>query len=114
MKTHYIEVVTNAVDEQRKILERVHGLSFGSEIQDLGGARVAETTDGVLIGIRPPLAEHELPITRTYFEVDDITQSIKAAEAAGGRVAYPPTVQGDTGTWAIYSLDDTQHGLWQR
>ena len=29
-------------------------------------------------------------------------------------IAYPPTQQGDTGTWAIYILGDVQFGLWQR
>ena len=35
------------------------------------------------------------------------------AEAAGAVIAYPPTRQGDTGTWAIYILGGVQVGLWQ-
>ena len=38
----------------------------------------------------------------------------KAAEAVGAVIAYPPTKQGETGTWAIYILDGMQYGLWQR
>ena len=114
MKAHYVEIVSAAVDRQRKALAQVHGLSFGPEVQDLGGARVAKTADGVLIGVRAPLAEHEQPITRVYFAVDDIAESVKAAEAAGALIAYPPTEQGETGTWAIYILDGIQYGLWQR
>ena len=40
-------------------------------------------------------------------------ETIEEAEAAGAIVAYPPTRQGDTGTWAIYILGDLQVGLWQ-
>jgi predicted enzyme related to lactoylglutathione lyase len=95
-------------------LERIHGLTFGPAVADLGQARVAEAADGCLIGVRAPLAEHEQPIMRTYVEVEDIVRVIQEAEAAGAMVAYPPTQQGDTGTWAIYFLGDVQFGLWQR
>ena len=113
MKTHYVEIVSDSVDSQLEVLEQVHGLSFGPEDQDLGLARVAKTASGMLIGVRAPLAEHEQPITRVYFEVDDITKAVEAAEAAGALIAYPPTRQGETGTWAIYILDGIQYGLWQ-
>ena len=111
---HYLEIVTDDVAAQCAALERVHGLSFGPPVADLGQARVAEAPDGSLIGVRAPLAEHEQPITRTYLEVEDIASAVADAEAAGGVIAYPPTQQGDTGTWAIYILGDLQFGLWQR
>lgn len=114
MRVHYVEIVSKAVDEQRKVLEQVHGLSFGPEDQDLGQAKVAKTADGTLIGVRAPLADHEQPIVRIYFAVDDITEAVRAAEAAGAVIAYPPTKQGETGTWAIYILDGIQYGLWQQ
>lgn len=114
MKVHYVEVVCKSVEKQCKTLERVHGLKFGDPNPALGQARVAETPDGSLIGIRAPLAEHEQPITRTYFAVEDLAKAVKDAEAEGAMIAYPPTKQGDTGTWAIYILDDTQYGLWQK
>ena len=114
MQAHYVEIVSKTVDKQCKALELVHGLSFGPEVQDLGQARVAKTANGVLIGVRAPLAEHEQPIVRIYYAVDDITQAVKAAEAAGAVIAYPPTEQGETGTWAIYIVDGIQYGLWQR
>ena len=63
--------------------------------------------------MRAPLAEHEQPIVRTYMAVDDIQAAVEQAEAAGAVIAYPPTQQGDTGTWAIYILGDIQMGLWQ-
>jgi predicted enzyme related to lactoylglutathione lyase len=114
MRIHYLEIVCRDVAAQCTALERVHGLSFGPAVADLGLARVAKTSDGSLIGVRAPLAEHEQPITRTYLTVDDIARAVKEAEANGAVIAYPPTQQGDTGTWAIYSLGDVQLGLWQR
>lgn len=114
MQAHYVEIVSNTVDNQCKALEHVHGLSFGPEVQDLGQAKVAKTANGTMIGVRAPLAEHEQPIVRVYFAVNDITEAIRAAETAGAMIAYPPTKQGETGTWAIYILDGIQYGLWQQ
>jgi predicted enzyme related to lactoylglutathione lyase len=114
MQIHYVEIVCREVSAQCAALERVHGLSFGPPVGDLGQARVAEAPDGSLIGVRAPLAEHEQPIVRTYLEVEDIARAVKEVEAAGGVIAYPPTKQGETGTWAIYSLGDVQLGLWKR
>jgi predicted enzyme related to lactoylglutathione lyase len=114
MRIHYLEIVCHDVAAQCAALERVHGLSFGPAVADLGQARVASASDGSLIGVRAPLAEHEQPIVRTYLEVENIARAVKEAEAAGGVIAYAPTQQGDTGTWAIYFLGDVQLGLWQR
>jgi len=114
MKVHYLEIVCGDVAAQCAVFEQVHGLSFGPEVADLGNARVAEAPDGSLIGVRAPLAQHEQPIVRTYLEVDDIEKAVREAESAGAMIAYPPTQQGETGTWAIYILGDVQMGLWQR
>lgn len=111
---HYLEIVTDDVDALCATYEKVHGLKFGSEDADLGQARVATQADGSRIGIRKPLAEHEQPILRTYLEVDDIAAAVKKAEEGGAVIAYPPTKQGDSGTWAIFIQADLQHGLWQK
>lgn len=113
VRVHYLEIVSKDVAAQCAVLEQTHGLSFGPEHADLGGARVAERPDGTLVGVRAPLAEHDTPITRSYFAVDDIAAAVAAAEAAGAMIAYGPIQQGDTGTWAIYFLGDAQIGLWQ-
>ncbi|MEL7059887.1 MAG: hypothetical protein AAGN46_07665 [Acidobacteriota bacterium] len=113
-RVHYTEIVCNDVAEHIAALEQVHGLSFGPPMADLGLAQVAKAPDGRLIGVRAPLAEHETPIIRTYVEVADIAGAVEKAAAAGAVIAYPPTQQGDTGTWAIYILGDLQFGLWQR
>lgn len=113
-RIHYLEIVTPDVTTQCAALERLHELTFGPPVADLGQARVAQAPDGSLIGVRAPLAEHEQPIVRTYLEVEDIAQAVQEVEAAGGVVAYPPTRQGETGTWAIYFVGGVQMGLWQR
>jgi predicted enzyme related to lactoylglutathione lyase len=114
MRIHYLEIVCQDVDEQCAALERVYGVSFGEPVAELGQARVAKLPDGRLVGVRAPMAEHEQPIVRTYVEVEDIARAVEDAEAAGAMIAYPPTRQGDTGTWAIYILGGVQMGLWQQ
>lgn len=110
---HYLEIVTPDVESTCALYEELHGLSFGPPDQDLGGARVAEGPGGSLVGVRAPLAEHEEPILRTYLAVDDIEMAAKAAEERGATLAYPPTRQGERGTFAIFFEGGVQHGLWQ-
>ena len=70
--------------------------------------------DGTQLGIRAPMADHEEPVTRPYWLVDDIDAALAAAEEAGGMVAHPPLEIPGVGTFAIYFLGDTQHGLWKK
>jgi predicted enzyme related to lactoylglutathione lyase len=114
MAVHYLEIVSTDVDTLTALNQRMHGLSFGPPDLDLGQARVATRTDGTLVGIRKPLAAHEQPIMRTYLAVEDIQQAVKKAEDSGATIAYPPTRQGQRGTFAIVIQGDVQHGLWQR
>jgi predicted enzyme related to lactoylglutathione lyase len=113
MAIHYLEIVSNEVDTLTALYERVHGLSFGQPDPDLGQARVATMADGTIVGIRKPLAAHEQPIMRTYLVVEDIQQAAKHAEELGALIAYPPTRQGQQGTFAIVIHAGVQHGLWQ-
>lgn len=113
MHVHYLEFVCRDADQQCALFERTNGLTFGPAEPDLGNARVATGANGTRIAVREPLAEHEQPIVRPYFAVDDIAAAVADAEAAGAVIAYPPTQQGETGTWAIYILNDLQVGLWQ-
>ena len=114
MNIHYLEIVTNDVDSLCAAYERIHALSFGPEDPDLGQARVAVRPDGSLVGIRKPLAEHEQPTTRTYLTVADIQKAVKEAEEVGAVIAYPPTRQGERGTFAIFIHGGVEHGLWQQ
>lgn len=113
MSVGYLEIVTPDVDSACALYESLHGLSFGPKDEALGHARAARRPDGTLVGIRAPLAEHEGPIVRAYVTVDDIHNAVKSAEEGGAMVAYPPTKQGEYGTFAIVIPDDVQHGLWQ-
>ena len=110
----YLEIVTTDGEATVALYENVHGVLFGPKDASVGNARVAETRGGTLIAVREPLAAHEGPIVRAYVAVEDIAQAVKAAEAGGATVAYPPTKQGEYGTFAIVIKDDVQHGLWQR
>lgn len=110
----YLEIVTNDVDSVIALYQGAYGLSFGPPDPDLGQARVATRADGTLVGVRDPLAAHEQPITRAYLAVEDIEQAVTQAEDSGASVAYPPTRQGQRGTFAIVFHGDVQHGLWQR
>lgn len=114
MAVHYLEIVSNDEDSLTTLYQRIHGLSFGAPEPDLGQARVATQVDGLLVGIRKPLAAHEQPITRTYLTVQDIQQAVERAAESGATIAYPPTRQGNQGTFAIVIQGDVEHGLWQR
>jgi predicted enzyme related to lactoylglutathione lyase len=114
MVVHYLEIVSSDPDAVVELYGRAHGLSFGPPNPDLGQARVATQADGALVGIREPLAAHEQPIMRTYFAVEDIQHATKKAEESGATIAYPPTRQGNQGTFAIVIQGDVEHGLWQR
>jgi predicted enzyme related to lactoylglutathione lyase len=111
---HYLEIVSNEADTLTELYERMHGLSFGPSDPELGQARVAAQADGGLVGIRKPLAAHERPIMRTYLAVGDVRQAVRTAEESGAMIAYPPTRQGDQGTFAIVIQGEVEHGLWQR
>jgi predicted enzyme related to lactoylglutathione lyase len=114
MAIDYLEIVSSDVDTLTELYQRMHGLSFGPPDPDLGQARVASRADGTLVGIRKPLAAHEEPIIRTYLAVEDIRLAVKNAEDSGATIAYPPTRQGQRGTFAVVIHGDVQHGLWQR
>ena len=113
MAVHYLEIVSNDVDTLTALYQRMHGVSFGPPDPDLGHARVATRSNKTLVGIRKPLAAHEQPIMRTYLAVEDIQQAVDKAKEHGATIAYPPTRQGQRGTFAIVIQGEVQHGLWQ-
>ena len=114
MVVHYLEIVSTDVDTLTALYERLHGLSFGPPDPDVGQLRVATHADGTRVGIRQPLAAHEHPIMRSYLAVEDIQQAVREAEDQGATIAYPPTRQGQRGTFAIVIQGGVEHGLWQR
>ncbi len=114
MVIQYLEIVTEDADAVIGVYQGMHGLSFGPPESELGQARVATLAGGTWVGVRKPLAAHERPVVRTYLAVDDIEGAVKKAEASGATIAYPPTPQGQRGTFAIVIHGGVEHGLWQR
>lgn len=113
MRVQYLEIVTPDVEATCDSLEEMHGVTFGEPDPGLGHARTAALEGGGRIGVRAPLREDEEPVVRPYVLVNDIETAVKAAEAAGGQVAVPPTEIPGHGTFAIYFQGGIQHGLWQ-
>ncbi|MCH9686469.1 MAG: hypothetical protein K0V04_33860 [Deltaproteobacteria bacterium] len=113
MTVKYLEIVTNEVDATCELYESIHGVRFDQPDADLGQARAARKADGTVIGIRAPLADHEGPTVRAYLAVEDIHEAVKTAQERGAMLAYPPTKQGEHGTFAIMIQGEIQHGLWQ-
>lgn len=113
LRVQYLEIVTPDVGATCAALEELHGVTFGKPDPGLGNARTAALEGGGRIGVRAPLREDEELVVRPYVLVDDIETAVKAAEAAGGEFAVPPTEIPGHGTFAIYFLGGVQHGLWQ-
>ncbi len=91
VKVEYLEIVTDAVDVTCEALGEAQGVTFGEPIAELGNARTADLRGGGRIGVRAPMSPNETPIVRPYALVDNIAAAVKAAEAAGGEIALPPT-----------------------
>ncbi len=113
-EVHYLEIVTPAVDVTCEVLAQAYGTSFGKPVPELGNARTATLEDGRRVGVRGPMRATEAPVVRPYVLVEDIAAAVKAAEAAGGKIAVPPMEIPGQGTIAIYVLGGIEHGLWQK
>jgi len=104
VKIQYLEIVTPEVDATCTALATAHGVEFGDPVAMLGNARTADLKDGGRIGVRAPMRASEQPVVRPYVLVDDIEAAVKAAEAAGAKVALPPMEIPGQGTFSIYIL----------
>ena len=113
MKIHYLEIVTNDVDEVCATYGAAIGVPFGEPDPGLGNARTAPLPGGGLVGVRAPLRETEEPVVRPYWLVDDIEAAVAAAAEAGGEIAHPPLEIPGHGTFAIYQQGGVDHGFWQ-
>ena len=114
MQIHYLEIVAKDVDAVCTTYEKVHGVTFGSADEGLGGARTAALPGGGMLGVRAPMHEAEEPVVRPYLLVEDIEAATAAALAAGGEIAHPPMELPGHGKFAIYIQGAIHHGLWQR
>ena len=113
MKIQFLEIVSSDPEATTKMLEAVHGVTFGEPIAELGNARTADLDDGGRISVRGPLRADEAPVVRPYLLVTDIDAAVEAAVATGGQVAIPPMEIPGQGRFAIYLLGGIDHGLWQ-
>jgi len=113
MQIEYLEIVSHEVERVCAAYAAATGLQFGKPDAALGNARTSELPGGGLVGVRAPMSESEDPVVRPYWLVDDIEASVAAAVEAGGELAHPPMDIPGHGTFAIYILGGTHHGLWQ-
>jgi predicted enzyme related to lactoylglutathione lyase len=113
MNIHYLEIVTNDVEREIKLLEKAQNLIFGEPVAGLGGARTAPAPTGGSIGVRAPMHAAEAPIIRPYFLTDTIAETIDALGQLGAEIAMPPTKIDGLGIFAIYIVGDSHYGLWQ-
>ena len=86
MKIHYLEIVTQDVDEACRFYSMIYGLTFGDPDPNLGGSRTADLDGGGMLGIRAPLRDNETPVVRPYVLVDDINAAVSAASEAGPKL----------------------------
>ena len=113
MQVRFLEIVTPDVDATCDVLEKIHGVSFGAPVPELGEARTAELSNGGVLSVRAPMVEAEEPVVRPYTLVDDIEAAVKIAEEGGAMIAHPPLEIPGQGTFAIYIQGGIHHGLWQ-
>ena len=113
VQVEYLEIVTPDVDAACTALEKLHGVTFGKPILELGKARTAKLEGGGRVGVRAPMGEAEKAVVRPYVLTDDIEAAVKSAEAAGAEIAHPPQEIPGQGTFAIYFQGGIEYGLWQ-
>ncbi len=113
MLIQYLEIVTSDLDATCSALEKLHGITFGKPEAVFGNARTAKLANGGRIGVRGPMREDEEPVVRPYVLVKDIEAAVKAAEAAGGKIAMNATEIPGHGKFAIYIQGGIQYGLWE-
>jgi predicted enzyme related to lactoylglutathione lyase len=113
MHVQYLEIVTTDVESACRLYSKVHGVSFGSPDQNLGGARTARLANGGTLGVRAPMHGAEKPVVRPYILVKDIAAAVAAAADLGAEIAVPPMEIAGHGTCAIVIQDGIESGLWQ-
>ena len=113
MKVHYLEIVTPDAEAVCETYSQLHDVEFGDSDKNLGGARVANLSNGGMLGVRAPMHEFEQPVVRPYILVEDIQATVEAAATSGANVALPPMELPGHGTCAIVIQGGIESGFWQ-
>lgn len=114
MQVYYLEIVTEDVATVCAAYSATCGVHFSEPDAGLGNARTGALEGGGLVGVRKPMHETEEPVVRPYWLVENIEVALAAAVRAGSVVAHAPAKLPGHGTFAIYTLGGTHHGLWQK
>ena len=110
---HYLEVVTSDVEKVCASYSQTLGVSFSDAVAEFGNARTAALSNGGTIGVRAPMHDAEVPVTRSYYLVEDIDKSVEDASKTGAKIAVPVMEIPGRGKCAILMYGAIQSGLWQ-
>ena len=110
---HYLEIVSTDVDQLCAAYSQTLGVTFGEEVDELGGAKTATISTGGMLGIRPPMHDAEEATTRPYYLVEDIEDAVREAANSGAEIAVPPLEIPGRGKCAIVMYGAIQNGFWQ-
>ena len=113
MQIHYLEIVTPDVDSTCATHAKLHHVTFGPAVPELGQARTAPFGSGGMIGVRAPMHEAEESVIRPYTKVADLEVAVATAANMGAEIALSSMDIPGRGKIAIYILGGVQHGLWQ-
>ena len=113
MDIYYLEIVSNDVDREMKMLTAAQGVTFGEPVAELGGARIADAPGGGMIAVRAPMHGGEKPVARPYFLTESLDARVEALRELGAEIAVASMPIPGQGTIAIYMVDGIEYGLWQ-
>ncbi len=113
MQVHYLEIVSENLEQTCAAYSDLYGVIFSEPVPELGNARVAQLSNGGLIGIRASLHASEAAVVRPYMLVDDINGALSAVVKQGAEVLHPAMEIPGRGMFAIYKQSGVQLGLWQ-
>jgi predicted enzyme related to lactoylglutathione lyase len=110
----WIDLGTPDVDASISFYGDLFGWSAGDALEGGGGYRFFEQDGKMVAGLGPLMQEGQHPAWTTYVAVDDATETVEKARAAGGAVYVEPMDVMDAGRMALVA-DPTGAalGLWQ-
>jgi predicted enzyme related to lactoylglutathione lyase len=113
MKIHYLEIVTQDIDNVCETYEQTHSVKFSEPDESLGNAKTCKLHDGTVVGVRRPMHDAENSVIRPYWLVEDLDEAVAKVKDQGAEIALPRMDMPGKGTIAIYILDSIEYGFWQ-